>query len=142
VIFVDALLPHPGRSWCETVSPAFAQRLRRLVRNGRLPRWNQWFAGDPAETLVEDATQWRAFVESLPEVPAGYLEAVAPSTTDWQRIECAYLQRCAAYDTEASQAQSAGWRSAKLATHHLVMITDPKALAMKVSDLAAGMRVR
>src|SRR5438128_1773824 len=53
-VFVDALLPHPGRSWAQTVPDAFVARLEALAVDGRLPPWPEWWGEEAMRELVPD----------------------------------------------------------------------------------------
>jgi hypothetical protein len=37
LVFIDAILPYPGRAYVETAPPALAARLRQLTTDGLLP---------------------------------------------------------------------------------------------------------
>ncbi len=41
-VFVDAILPQPGRSWFDTAPPELAAQLRGLSDDGLLPPWQDW----------------------------------------------------------------------------------------------------
>ena len=49
VIYVDALLPHPGKSWLSTLPAPLQARLVALSEDNRLPTWDRWF---PADVLI------------------------------------------------------------------------------------------
>ena len=51
MVLVDALLPHPGRSWAQTVPESFATRLRAGAVGGRLPPWPQWWGEERMREL-------------------------------------------------------------------------------------------
>jgi hypothetical protein len=136
VLFVDAILPHPGRSWHETAPPPLAARLRALARNGVLPPWNQWFDADPTVALIPDAGMRATFRADLPRVPLAVFSAPAPDLHSWEVIPCAYLQLSGAYETETSAAERRGWRVRREAMHHLAMVTEPEALAAILVEMA------
>jgi hypothetical protein len=54
-VFVDAALPHPGRSRLEALPASFADRLRRLEVDGWLPPWHDGRTGP--ERLLPDRPQ-------------------------------------------------------------------------------------
>lgn len=54
VIFVDALLPHPGRSWLDTAPAALRERVQDGARAGAAPSWPALLPGGLLERLVPD----------------------------------------------------------------------------------------
>jgi hypothetical protein len=139
LIFVDAVLPYPGRSWLEHAPAALAERLRRLAADGHLPPWNQWFDADPAPRLIADAARRSTFVQELPRAPFAFLEAACPAEHRWERLPAAYAQLSTAYDAEAAQAGERGWavRSARL--NHLAMLSHPDKVAAVLSELSESL---
>jgi hypothetical protein len=73
-VFVDALLPHPGRSWFDTAPGPLRKQLAGLVRAGRLPPWNAWFPSDAFVPLLPDEDLREPFVAELPRLPVAYFE--------------------------------------------------------------------
>ena len=138
VIFVDALLPHPGRSWFETAPPALAARLRREALAGRAPRWPNWLPTDLLERLLPDAAMRQGLIDDAPAVPLAFLDEPAPEcralAPTWR---CAYLQLSSAYDGEAQQARAAAWPVERLDGHHLSIMAHPSPVADSLVDLAS-----
>lgn len=130
-LFVDAILPHPGRSWFDTAPPALVKRLRGLVQDGRLPTWNRWFSiGAPENNLADPALK-AAFLAELPSPPLSYLEAPAPAWPFPPAVGTAYIQLSGAYVREALAARDGAWTIVRAEMHHLAMLTEPD----KVADL-------
>ena len=134
-VFIDAVLPTPGRSWLDTAPPALAAHLAGLVAGGRLAPWNAWFEPDPAARLIADAGLRGAFVAELPRVPWAFLEACSPADDGWARLPAAYVQLSAAYAEEAAVAEARGWTVRRAPLNHLAMLADPD----KVAALVAGL---
>jgi len=128
VIFVDAILPHPGRSWLETASRPLAEQLRRLAVGGLLPPWNLWFPSDPLPSLIANGEQRAAIAAELPLTPLGFLEAPAPAPPAIEP-QSAYLQLSGAYAAEAALAEARGWPVTRLNLKHLAMLTHPQEVA-------------
>ena len=126
VVFIDAILPHAGRTWLETAPGPLAERLRGLASDGRLPPWNEWFDADPTLVLIPDKALRAALVADLPCVALAALSAPAPSGGDWEALPCLYLQLSAAYASEAREARRRGWRVCSETMHHLAMVTEPE----------------
>ena len=133
-IFVDAVLPFPGRTWLET-APALAQRLPGLTTDGLLAPWNQWFDPDPPGRLLPDPTVREAFVRALPRVPFAFVEAVCPDQRQWEQLPAAYLQLSSAYEPEAIEAKRRGWPVRRTPLHHLAMVSDPDKVAALLINL-------
>ncbi|GAB3578314.1 hypothetical protein GCM10027445_45350 [Amycolatopsis endophytica] len=131
-IFVDALLPHPGRSWFDTAPPELADRLRELAADGHLPPWNEWFPPGTIEELVPGQRMRDAFVAELPRVPLAYFTETHPEGT---LPPSTYLQLSDGYDEEAGQAAAQGWPVERLDSHHLGPLTDPAAVAAAIERL-------
>jgi hypothetical protein len=134
-IFADALLPHPGRSWFDTVSPELAQRLQRSAKDGRLPRWDRWWPDAVLETLLPDAALRKTFAAALPQVPLQFLEGALPPSH--ASLRCAYQQWSSAYDGETASARVSGWLVERLALDHLALVTRPAIVADHLENLAA-----
>ena len=122
-IFVDAILPHPGRTWFETAPPALAERLRSRVVEGRLPPWDRWFPSEVIAGLLPDPRERSAFIDELQRAPAAFAEEVAPACPHWPPPRCGYLQLSEAYAPEADIAASADWLLRRDIIHHLATVT-------------------
>ncbi|NIH86396.1 alpha/beta hydrolase [Amycolatopsis granulosa] len=125
-VFVDALLPHPGRSWFDTASPELRKRLRELADDDRLPPWNRWFPPGTIEDLLPDQHIREEFLAELPRVPLSYFAEPVP---DADVPPSAYLQLSGAYEEEAARAAELGWPVERLDSHHLAPLTDPAVIA-------------
>ena len=134
VIYADALLPHPGRSWFDTAPPEMRERLRSGALMGDLPTWDEWWPPGALERLVPDAPTREALIAELEPLPLVYFEEPAPS--DLYRGPAAYLQLSGAYDDEGVAAGRYGWPRVRLPLHHLAMLTDPQPVAAALESLA------
>ncbi|GAB3451328.1 hypothetical protein GCM10027570_27750 [Streptomonospora sediminis] len=128
-VFVDALLPHPGRSWFDTAPPPLREQVAGLARAGRLPRWNEWFPAGTLDTLVPDAGTRERFVAELPELPVAFFEEPAPTVRGGAPPWCAYVRLSAAYDQEAADAERRGWWVHRENADHLAVLTRPQQIA-------------
>jgi hypothetical protein len=138
VIYVDAILPHPGRSWFETAPAEMRERLRAGAQMGELPAWDEWWPPGALDRLVPEAAQREALVAELEPLPIGYFEEAAPSQT--LHAPAAYLQLSGAYDDEGKVAGRYGWPLVRLPLHHLAMLTNPEAVATALESLAARLQ--
>ncbi|MFZ3007044.1 MAG: hypothetical protein WA047_12770 [Phenylobacterium sp.] len=138
VIFVDAILPHPGRTWFETASPVLGDSLRAKVVHGQVPAWDQWFPeGALAATLPEGTTR-ETFVSELTPTPLAYLEETAPELDLPGDMGWAYLRLSKAYEDEAKVARGQAIPTLRLARHHLAMMTHADEVASALVNLVRG----
>jgi hypothetical protein len=133
VIFADAILPHPGKSWLDTAPPEMRERLRAGAQMGDLPCWDAWWPPGSLARLVPDAAVLAQLTSELDPLPLAYFEAAAP--TVGLDVPPAYLQLSGAYDEEARSAGRYGWPVVRLPLHHLAMLTHPTAVAAALESL-------
>ncbi len=142
VMFVDALLPHPRRSWMATAPRALAERLRADARNCLAPPWPRWLPETLLTKLLPDAAMRMSLITEAPAVPLAFLEEPAPDGTAWATsCASAYLQLSSNYDVEASQARALGWPVDRYNGHHLSMMTEPAQVAEAIVGLAARLDI-
>lgn len=123
-VFVDALLPHPGQSFFDTVDEQLRDRLTALARGDRLPPWNEWFPLETFDALLPDSSLRDRFIAELPEVPLDFFTERAPE--DGLPVSrCAYVRLSGAYDECAEQARRRGWWVHREEADHLAMLTRP-----------------
>ncbi|MFF2148451.1 alpha/beta fold hydrolase [Kitasatospora sp. NPDC058190] len=134
-IFADALLPHPGRNWFDTVPQDLREHLRGLTRDGRLPPWNEWFPAGTIEQLLPDPQMRGRFCDELPRLPLTYFEEPAPDHPSPAPFGSAYLQLSDGYQDEALQAEREGWRITRRSAHHLAMLTEPEDISRALEEL-------
>lgn len=127
LVFLDAGLPTPGRSWRETVPAELFEDLRGRSRDGLLPPWPDWFNPDLLPRLVPDTVLRAQIAEEAPEVPLAFLKETRPSV-EWTGA-AAYLQLSGAYDRDAAAAKQLGWPVRRLDSHHLAPASDPELVA-------------
>ena len=135
VILVDAILPHPGKSWMDNAPPQLAVQLRNGVDMGLLPSWDQWWPPGALARLVPDPAALMALTSELEGLPLDFLEEAAPAMT--LQSPAAYLQLSGAYDDEGQYAVRQGWPVVRLPLHHLAMLTHAEAVAGAIHGLAA-----
>ncbi|HEY3888620.1 MAG TPA: hypothetical protein VGL73_08595 [Caulobacteraceae bacterium] len=135
MVFVDAILPHPGKSWFETAPPDLSARLRERATDGRIPAWPDWFPAPVLAGLLPQAGVRAAFSAEAKAIPLRYLAEPAPTARVAPPTGCAYLQLSAGYEAEAGAGVAAGWTVARLSLHHLAMLTDPDRVAGALHSL-------
>ena len=134
VVLVDAILPHPGKSWMDNAPPQLALQLRNGVDLGMLPSWDQWWPPGALARLVPDDATRTALTSELEGLPLDYLEEAAPPMT--LTAPAAYLQLSGAYDDEGQYGVRQGWPVVRLPLHHLAMLTHAEAVAGAIHGLA------
>jgi pimeloyl-ACP methyl ester carboxylesterase len=137
LVFVDAGLPTPGRSWRDTVPPELYTELRAMSREGQLPRWQRWFTPNPLDTLVTDPDLRAEIADESPEVPIAFLKEERPDVT-WEG-PAGYVQLSAPYEPDATEAESRGWPVRRLTTHHLAPATDPAPVAQAILEVLTNL---
>ncbi|MBS0277033.1 MAG: alpha/beta hydrolase [Proteobacteria bacterium] len=135
VVFMDALLPHPGKRWFDTVPEAMRVHLRGLESGEHLPSWDRWWSTGTLEAMLPDIALRKVFTAELPSLPLGYFEECAPDISLPEKFPCAYLQLSSGYDTEVREAQSLGWPTQRLTRNHLAMLTHPDEAADELCSL-------
>lgn len=134
VLFVDAILPHPGSSWMETAPPTLREQLRGLAVDGKLPPWQEWFPPGTVEALIPDEEQRTSVLAEVPRLPLAYFDEPAPSV-DVPADRYGYLQLSAAYGPFADEAERRGWPTIREASDHLAIVTNPGLVVRRLLDL-------
>lgn len=128
-VFVDAILPQPGRSWFDTAPPEQTAQLRALADHGLLPPWHEWFPPGVLESFVPDAAVRRQLVAEVPRLPIAYFDEPAPPAQFADSVACAFVRLGAPFDLAADKAQRLGWWVARRNWDHLRMVSHPDAVA-------------
>ncbi|GIG92231.1 hypothetical protein [Plantactinospora endophytica] len=129
VVFVDARLPHPGRSWLDSLDEHRADRLRGLATDGLLPPWDTWFPAGALDRELPSGPPGRRFRAELVATPLGLLTEPAPTATVPDHAAQVYLRLSAAYDDDATTADRLGWQVLRTDSVHLAPVTRPAELA-------------
>ncbi|WP_304170107.1 hypothetical protein [Phenylobacterium aquaticum] len=138
VVYADAILPHPGRSWFETTGDDFATALRATVVDGLVPRWEEWFPAGAIAGMIDDDTARAVFQDELKPTPVAYLEEVAPDLDLPDDVAWSYLRLSRAYENEAAHARSLGRPTLREDLHHLAMFTHPEEVMSAIANLVRG----
>jgi pimeloyl-ACP methyl ester carboxylesterase len=135
VVFVDAILPHPNRSWFSTANEALGGDLRSRAKGGLLPSWDQWFAAGVLESLVADHGARKRFSRELKPTPIAFMEEAAPGGTLDELAGWSYLRLSKAYESEAREARHLGRPTLRLDLHHLAMMSHPAEVFVAIRNL-------
>ena len=136
LVYVDAGLPTPGRSFRELEPSRFAA-LRASAREGQLPRWSDWFTPNPFAEWITDEALRAEMTDEEPEVAVEFLKEQRPAAT-WDGPS-AYLLLTEVYAAQAATARELGWPVAELASNHLAPATDPLPVAAALTSLLADL---
>lgn len=133
LLYVDAGLPTPGRSWRDTVPTGIHDTLAdRATDDGTellLQPWHTWFDPSP---LDSDALR-RAVLPDEPRVPVRFLHEPRPHADE---PPGAYLRLSAPYDASAEEAATRGLPVRRLDADHLAPTRSPERVASAVETLA------
>lgn len=140
-VFVDAALPHPGRSRLASIHPAFQAQLAGLVVDEVLPPWADWFDEGAIDALVPDPELRARFQAELRPVPVAALQEPMPMVEDWPDAPCAYLRFSHVYEGEEAEAAAQGWAVASVDGNHLHMLVDPDGVADALAALLGRLGV-
>jgi hypothetical protein len=134
-VYVDALLPHPGRSWAQTVPDAFVARLRAGAVDGKLAPWPQWWGEARMRELIPDDARRAEFVAACPAVPIEWIDEVLPDAPEPPSV---FVQLSDTYAPETAAARQHGWPVVVCDLDHLAPVTRPDAVARAIVE-AAGL---
>ncbi|GAA3006054.1 hypothetical protein GCM10010483_58710 [Actinokineospora diospyrosa] len=134
LLYLDADLPTPGRSWREIHPKAYAE-LRGRGRDNLLPRWPKWSDTDPLDAIA-DADLRAEIAEEAPEVPLVFLKEDRPSVL-WTGA-AGYVQLSAEHAADAEAARGLGWPVRGADLHHLAVATDAEPVATLVLEVLLG----
>lgn len=137
VVFCDAILPHPGRSWFDTAPADLRRQLRAGAEEGRLPPWDRWWTPGALERLVPDPALREPLLAELEPLPLAYFEEPAPDAA--LGLPAAYLRLSGAYDDEAALAGRLGWPVVRLPLHHLAIVGQGESVATALEGLAEAL---
>lgn len=140
VLYVDAILPHPGRNWFETVSHTLGERLKTAAVNGTVPAWDRWLPPHALAELLPDDVMREAFVAELKPTPLAWFEERAPEIDLPSDVGSGFLRLSEAYDSEAEEAQRWGWPTLRRNLHHLAMATHPEEVTTTMLALARALK--
>jgi hypothetical protein len=131
MVLVDALLPHPGRSWAQTVPEEFVARLKAGAVDGKLAPWPQWWGEEQMRALVPDDALRDAFVGACPAVPVEWIDEVMPDVAE---PPATFVQLSAAYASETDAARAHGWPVIVIDADHLAPLTRPDDVAAAIVE--------
>ncbi len=135
VVFVDAILPHPGRSWCSTANTQLVSALKARAVDGLMPSWDQWFPSGTLAGLISDHGVRKRFVRELRPAPVGFLDEVAPDCDLDDTVAWSYLRLSKAYEAEAREARRLGRPTLRLDLDHLVLMREPRPVIAALRNL-------
>jgi hypothetical protein len=138
-LFVDAVMPRPGRTF-EQARTALMDFIRSMAAGGEWTKpWSQWWGDDLAETFTDPALL-AAFEAECRPLPVEMFREPAPVIDGWPDAPCGYLRFSDGYSTQAPR--DLGWPVMDHPGDHLEMMFDPtgvtKALLALFGEIAAN----
>ena len=138
VIFADAILPHPGRSWFDTAPAELRHQLRAGAAMGCCRPGTSGGRRAPWSGSCREAAVARRRCRRAGTAAARLFRGAARRTAPLA-APAAYLQLSGAYEDEARLAVRQGWPLVRLELDHLAPLTRPAPVALALSGL--GQRV-
>ncbi|HTJ36038.1 MAG TPA: alpha/beta hydrolase [Dactylosporangium sp.] len=137
IVFVEAALPARDGP----TSPATPQRLeelRSMARDGRLPRWTDWWHdADGVARLFPDEATRRAVSDEQPRLPLSFYEHPVPNPPGWEPLTRGYIRFSPAYERVAADAAERGWYTLRLDGEHFHQTVDPATVADAIAYLVS-----
>lgn len=132
-IFVDAALPHHGKSRLDLFGPEEAAQFRARAINGMIPPWTE----EMLVGLLPDDGVRRRFAGDLAPMPLAVYEEPILVPAGWPDAPCGYLRFTGGdtYLPDYLEAQRRGWAVEEFAGHHFAMLVDPPAVAQRLEAL-------
>ncbi|MEM8697383.1 MAG: alpha/beta fold hydrolase [Pseudomonadota bacterium] len=138
MICLDAAIP-PETGETPTVEPAFRAFLDTLpLRDGRLPRWADWWDLDVFENIGIPADARAAAVRDMPRLPLRWFDD-AFAMPDWSAARRGFVRTSLTFVEEARKAEAMGWPVVRLKGIHLHPMTAPAETAEAILACSAAM---
>jgi hypothetical protein len=138
LLFLDAELPTPGRSWYESAPAEIAAQLLANADGPRLAPWHRWFDAAAMAELVPDERLRADLAAEEPAVATAFLTE-RRAELDWPG-PAGYLQLSDGYADAASAAERRGWPVRQLHADHLAAATAPDRVADALRSLLDALR--
>jgi hypothetical protein len=139
LVYVDAGLPHPGRTWFDTAPQPLTDHLRSLARDGALPPWHEWFTPETLAALLPAPGLRAEFTSGLAPVPLDYFQERV-SNAVWSG-PAGYLLLSEGYRGDATRAAAQGMPVVEHPSHHLAMLTAADEVAAALRELLVDLGV-
>ena len=136
VIFLDAVLPQPGRSWFDVMGPDVEAYMTAIARDGAVP----WFTREQLDQLypghgISDADLAWMRPNLAPQPIATYAEPAIAEPLDPTRTRLVYI-RCLRTAPPAADVDGSGWTVRTLDAGHWPMVTHPEDTARLIGECA------
>ncbi|AKU95735.1 salicylate esterase [Labilithrix luteola] len=137
LIFLDAVLPQPGRSWFDVMGPDVAGFMTSLASDGATP----WFTREqldqmyPGHGIVDADFAWMKS-HLTPQPIATYANVSITKPLETATANVAYVRCLRVAPPAADLTTHPGWEHRTLDAGHWPMITDPAETAQVIIELA------
>jgi pimeloyl-ACP methyl ester carboxylesterase len=133
-VFVDAALPHPGKSRLDGFGdPAGMAAFRAGAKDGVVPLWPDAVL----EPLIPDTDVRARFVADAQPMALQVYEEPLPGAPGWPEAPCAYLRFSDAYLREYVEAMRRGWLVRQWQAGHFDMLVEPARVAQTLVEMSA-----
>lgn len=122
-VFVDAIMPHPGANWLDTVPDELRADVAGRVHDGHIAPWHTWLPAGVLDSLLPDPDVRARIVAEIPSLPTAYLDETAPETPHWAAVRHAYIRLSEGYEDVAAEAERQGWWVRRADMDHLAIVT-------------------
>jgi hypothetical protein len=133
-LFLDAMLPRPGRSSRLDILEAEDPELAAALREH--PRFPEWTDAE-LTPVVPDPSLRAALLASLRPRGLDFFTEPLPYPPDWPDAPCGYLRTSPAYDSALRLARARDWPTLERGGGHFAALTDPEGLAHDLAALIA-----
>lgn len=110
-IFVDAIMPHPGRSIFDETPVEIRDSFTAAAKNGKLPAWNKVFGDAAFAKELPDQRQRDALSKELIEMPLAFFDEHAPPNDPVKGVPIGYVQLTEPYQTQYDDALWMRWNA-------------------------------
>jgi hypothetical protein len=133
LLFVDAAMPYPGRSWNQTAPAALVKQVHGLSSHGVVRPWHEWLLPEVWEEILPDPAQRGAFEAEVPQLPLAYFAEHMPAD-EWAGPG-GYLLLSDGQREDAQAAAALGWPVEAAEADHLATYTRPGDVAVAIDRL-------
>lgn len=138
-IFVDSEFTHAGRSWLESRPIEVTEMITGLAKEGRLPKWDQWWLQSNLADAVQDKRVREALLTELVQAPLAYFHERAPPNDPVKGVRIGYLLLSEHNRPRLEDARWMRWLVREEMTGHLGSMNHPDRVAAALEALASDL---
>ena len=134
LVFVDAVVPPDSGE--HVSSEDMLAFLDAKTVGGVLPRWSDWWSEDVLAEELPSIGDRDLLASDAPQLPRSFYDHAVPVPPGWTHMPCSYVRLSEAYDHFEERAVESGWMVRHLDSSHVALLTDPRAVATAVQEVA------